>query len=398
MNSYLCNNPNTVQITNNNNYNIFFDTKANIVFIRGSHNGQHYKQIKLGSESINSCSNYNNDNFCVVDNVLKFIGHFDNYHKLIEYTKHCQLSNISFALVNDDQNRQIVLYIYEKNNWKNLGKIIDLSNNICNSVISAYSSTNTSIPSTNLSNPSTNLSNPSTNLSNSSCKQSCNNIICENISINEIESSCSYSSSEVYNRQINYIMLNPEFIDQNKLKPLYLQQLNEKLDGNKFFIKFNEIKSISSVNKFIDTGKYITNYNISFFYENKTKQNNTLTDINTGTQSITNIKYDTITKEICVDHNSLIDSNENNENIYNSGTLVMMCKISKDKIEIISSSIRNISETKSDCPMVINHSFICDYSYGNNIIIVIYPLYKASENVKINILQNSTFIKLDKIE
>ena len=47
MNSYLCNNPNTVQITNNNNYNIFFDTKANIVFIRGSHNGQHYKQIKL---------------------------------------------------------------------------------------------------------------------------------------------------------------------------------------------------------------------------------------------------------------------------------------------------------------------------------------------------------------
>jgi hypothetical protein len=63
-------------------------------------------------------------------------------------------------------------------------------------------------------------------------------------------------------------MLNPEFVDQSKLKPLYLLHLNENLDGNKFFIKFNEIKSFSSVNKFMETGKYITNYNISFFYEN----------------------------------------------------------------------------------------------------------------------------------
>jgi hypothetical protein len=51
--------------------------------------------------------------------------------------------------------------------------------------------------------------------------------------------------------------------------------------------------------------------------------------------------------------------------INKKGTLIMICKIDKDDIEILSSSIKNIVTNDINYPVATNHGFICDFKYFN---------------------------------
>ena len=140
---YPCNNPDIVNITNNDNYNIFIDTKMNIVYLKGFDKNHKTKQIKLGNcnelfiKSQDECCN------CVAipppqniscEELFKYTGFYVNYDQLIDQTKNTKINNLSIALVNSDD-KKVRLYMYYSSikKWNIIGVLLDLSNIICNS-------------------------------------------------------------------------------------------------------------------------------------------------------------------------------------------------------------------------------------------------------------------------
>jgi hypothetical protein len=132
---YPCNNPDIVNITNNDNYNIFIDTKMNIVYLKGIDKNNKTKQIKLGNcnelfnnvyESKPIFSGKREDECCIpiqhpqnifCEELFKYIGFYINYDQLIEQTKNTKINNLSIALVNSDD-KKVRLYMYH-NSIKN---------------------------------------------------------------------------------------------------------------------------------------------------------------------------------------------------------------------------------------------------------------------------------------
>lgn len=348
--SYQCNNPDTVILTNNDNYNIFIDTKMNIVYLKGIDKYGKTKQIKLGNcnDQINNicenkpieCCNPNPNISC--DEIFKYIGFFISYDQLIEQTKNKKINNLSIALVNGCD-KQIKLYIYYTSNkkWNVVGTVLDLSN--------------------------------------MSCSTPSNTPICSYQTSSSVETECK-------EHRAKYILFKPEFIEQCKLKQNYVDQLNKHLPNTKYYIKFNDLKCFPSSDKFIVDGKYIVNYNISFCYNIDDEQSNS------------SITYETVTSK-STSNSILISEQPDDEllNINKKGTLIIICKIIHDDIEILSSSIKNVINSDINYPMATNHGFICDFKYSNNIILLIYPLSEVNDNVKLNILQNSTYVQMDQI-
>jgi len=375
---YICNNPDIVKITCNDKYNIFVDTKMNIVYLKGTDKNGKTKQIKLGqcNELINNSNDCNQcaiTPICSQPNILcnemfKYIGFFTNYEQLINQTKNKIIDDLAIALVNNNDHK-IKLYIYCSSNkiWTVVGIILDLSN---------------IMPET-------------TCITKPICSYNSSSISC----------STSTSSKSDYDKivQTNYILFKPEFIEPNKLKQIYVDQLNNHLPHNKYYIKFNDIRCFPCCDKFIVDGKYIVNYNISFCYKNECNNDND--DTITTATTATTISYDTIVSKSNTNKSSSIEKEEEEKeeknellDINKNGTLIMICKINKDTIEILSSSIKNVTNNNVDYPIATTHSFLYDFKYGNNIILLIYPLTEINDNIKLNILQNSTFVKMKKID
>lgn len=362
---YNCNNPNTFKITNNEHFNIFFDANQNIVFIKGSDKCGNIKQIKIGSYLQNSsnccnskltdCSSSCNINFNPID-MFKYIGIYDSYNDLVNKTQSC-VNNFSFALVNDKCNKKIKLYLYANNIWNENGTIFDMTNLYSNESICTYST-------------------------------------------------CSSTESANLKYQQKVTMCDPEFIESHKIKQIYVNQLNDHFAGQKFYIKFNTFQNNFSNDKCITTGKYIVCFNISFYYSNIHNFNQSshstlcLSDTNTICSEIQSQK-----QNIC-SHSNLSETQDkkpdtcldDTDNGKKNETLIMICKINKDNIEIISSSIKHIPVIMDNYPISINHNFMNNFMTGDNIIFLICPLFDSDDKIKLNIIQDATFVTLDKIK
>ena len=232
--SCSCNNPNTYKITNNDNFNIFYDNKLGIVFFRGTDIHGNTKQIKLGNCDIsylldqiniivgNVPTETQHTNLPINCNIelFKFIGLYTNFFELNEYSRKNKIENLSIGIIKDCVN---TIYLYSKhtNSWQIIGSLLNNKNlENCKESISSYSK------------------------SSNTCTDS--------------EFKALFTTE--------YLLYQPEFINTNKLKQSYSKQLNEYFEGLKYYIKFTDINYKPIDVAFIESGKYLVEYTISFYY------------------------------------------------------------------------------------------------------------------------------------
>lgn len=334
-----CNNSDSVKLTDNNDYNIFFNIVNGIVYLKGEN-----KLIKLNNNfaintSCNNTCNTSSNNTCSPDNCTSFklIGYFNSKEDLYRCIT-SDLQNGTIAIVNECNINYIYVYVTENMNnlikgWNKVSKLVD---GVCN------------IPQNNIHS---------------------NTLINDTLINPVLLRNGKLFDSDKFNRENSSLYLPNKFYFLTYEN--YVNNCNDKIDIEDFY-------------KIKKSGDYIVEYNFSWYFS--------LGNVDRYPDS------KTISSTDCIDNSTesgyFSENNDIDDDINDNGVMFMIIKVVNNVIHIIYSSIKN--QKGHTFPSNMTQKFKHNFEINSYVLFLIYNLHTC-RNVLFNVLIDECFMSLKQL-